>query len=169
MGFEPNAAQRLRLVWATTRDPRLRSALRTVIENPGMSFVPTPDLLRQVAACPACDPTDGEPRRQGLCDTHRARWNLEMCLADSGEPAASGDRALDHIMTGVLSSEHSGRAVLAAMERQLRALHMVWEAHERGAVRLPERVAELVRVARFNLPPCLPAAADQAVAVEQTS
>ena len=123
-----------------------------------MTFVPPPDLLKQVADCAACEPTRPQVTRDGLCESHRARWNLEMCLAEPSDSSVSGGRALDTIMSGVLSSEQSGRAILAAMDRQLRALHLVWEAHERGAVRLPDRVAESVRSARFSLPPCLPAA-----------
>jgi hypothetical protein len=158
MGFEPNAAQRLQFLLATTQDPQLRSELRTALEAHGMPFLPSAELNRQIMGCPACathDVASGSDRgREGLCEAHRARWNLELCLADSGKEP--GEDALDRIMRGVLSSEQNGRALLAALDRQLRALQLVWEAHERGAIRLPERVAESVRLARLNVPALLP-------------
>ena len=47
-----------------------------------MSFVPSAELLRDIALCAAC--TQDAPRagRAGLCDDHRARWNLEACMAE---------------------------------------------------------------------------------------
>jgi hypothetical protein len=167
MGIEPNASHRLRLLWATTLDGQLRRDLSTALEAIGMSFVPSADLLRQIAICPTCESRQADGGRDGLCETHRARWNLELCL-DSQEREGE-DRALDRIMTGVLASEQNARAILAALDRQLRALHLVWEAHERGAVRLPDRIAESVHEARLNIPRCLPAGAERPRQVQTTS
>jgi hypothetical protein len=55
---------------------------------------------------------------------------------------------LNTIINSVLADENSGRRLLVALERQLRALHLVWDAHQIGAVHLPDQVAEAVRLAR---------------------
>ena len=51
---------------------------------------------------------------------------------------------------------------LVALERQLRALHLVWDAHQIGAVHLPDQVAEAVRLARQTPQPRSPRAAKHA-------
>ena len=148
MGFEPSAAaqKRLRRVWASTRDPLLRSELSATLEEIEMPFVPSPELLRQIGACPGCEHQEKRESRAGLCETHRARWNLEVCSADS--VAADGNAELNQIMHTLLADENHSRKLLGTLERQMRALHLVWEAHQLGAVRLPERIAEAVRAAR---------------------
>ncbi|HTR77028.1 MAG TPA: hypothetical protein VMH39_02925 [Gemmatimonadaceae bacterium] len=115
-----------------------------------MPFVPSADLLRQINLCPECTLRDPAVGREGLCEVHRVRWNLELCT-----PVSLGDEAaesLDRIMRSVLSTESGARQLLSAMNRQVRALQLVWEAHERGAIRLPDRVAESVRQARVSVP-----------------
>ena len=150
MGFEPAAGTRLRRIWATTRDPLLRHELGTTLEDPEMPFVPTPELLRQISSCPGCEHRESRVTRDGLCETHRSRWNLELCSTDSF--ADDGDADLNRIMTSVLADENSGRKLLTTLERQLRALHLVWDAHQIGAVRLPDQVIEAVRLARLSQP-----------------
>lgn len=150
MGFEPAAQRRLRRVWATTRDPILRRELSTTLEELEMPFVPSPELLRQVSECPGCEQQDGRDSRAGLCESHRARWNLEVCSSESF--TADGDAELSQLMQMLLADENHGRQLLGALERQLRALHLVWDAHQIGAVRLPDRIAEAVRVARLSTP-----------------
>lgn len=150
MSIEPNARRRLQLVVATTRDPALRTELSQVIKDDPMSFVPSADLLRDIALCAAC--TQDVPRtvRAGLCDAHRARWNLEACMAQTSD---LGDvPSLQGLVHGVLSSPEGGAQLLAALERQRRALHLVLEAHDRGAVRLPDSVAETVERAYASGP-----------------
>jgi hypothetical protein len=142
MSIEPNARRRLHLVYATSRDPELVKDLRQVLENDPMSFLPSAELLRAIATCAAC--TQDAPRagRAGLCDDHRARWNLEACMsnaADDGEGAS-----LQQLVTGVLTSPDGGAQLLSAFDRQRRALRLVLEAHARGAVRLPESIAQSV-------------------------
>jgi len=145
MGFEPAASKRLRHVWATTRDPELRRELSATLEEIEMPFVPSPELLRQIDACPGCEHQENRQTRAGLCDTHRSRWNLELCSADA--VAADGNAELNQIMQTLLADENHSRKLLGTLERQLRALHLVWEAHQIGAVRLPDRIAEAVRQA----------------------
>lgn len=148
MGFEPSAGSRLRRVWATTRDPLLHQELGTILEDPEMSFAPSSVLLQQIRSCQECEHRESRVTRDGLCETHRSRWNLELCSTDAF--ADDGDSDLNRIMDSVLADEHSGRRLLVAMERQLRALHLVWDAHQIGAVRLPDQVVEAVRLARLN-------------------
>jgi hypothetical protein len=150
MGFEPSAAaqKRLRRVWASTRDPLLRSELSATLEEIEMPFVPSPELSRQIDACPGCEHQEKRDSRAGLCEVHRARWNLEVCSADS--VAADGNAELSQIMHTLLADDNHSRKLLGTLERQMRALHLVWEAHQLGAVRLPERIADAVRAARSH-------------------
>jgi hypothetical protein len=154
VGFEPSAQRRLHRVWATTSDPILRRELRTTLEDPEMPFVPSPELLRQINSCAGCEHQDHRMTRDGLCETHRSRWNLELCSVDSFTD--DGDAELNQIMRTLLADENHGRQLLGTLERQLRALHLVWDAHQIGAVRLPERIAEVVRLARLGAPASVP-------------
>jgi hypothetical protein len=120
MGFEPAASARLRRVWETTRDPLLRRELSTTLEDLEMPFVPSPELLRLIASCPGCEQHENRTTRVGLCETHRSRWNLELCSVDAFSD--EGDADLNKIMNSVLADETSGRKLLVALERQLRAL-----------------------------------------------
>ncbi len=119
-----------------------------------MPFVPSPELLRQINSCPGCEHQDHRVTRDGLCETHRSRWNLELCSVDSFTD--DGDAELNRIMRTLLADENHGRQLLGTLERQLRALHLVWDAHQIGAVRLPERIAEVVRLARLGVPTSVP-------------
>jgi hypothetical protein len=142
VSIEPNARRRLQLVCATTRDAELKSELRQVIEEESMSFVPSAELLRAIALCAACTQDVPRAARAGLCDDHRARWNLEACMATND--VASEEPSLERLVSGVLSQPDGGAELLSAYDRQRRALTLVLEAHARGAVRLPERLAETV-------------------------
>ena len=141
MSIEPHARRRLQLVCATSRDPELVKDLRQVLEEDSMSFVPSAELLRAIALCAVCTeaPRSG---RAGLCDDHRARWNFEACMANA--PADCDESLLQRLVTGVLTSPDGGAQLLSAFDRQRRALRLVLEAHARGAVRLPESIAQSV-------------------------
>ncbi len=157
MSIEPRAQRRLRLVCATSRDPQLVDDLRQVLEEYEMSFVPSADLLREIALCAACTQDSSRAARAGLCDDHRARWNLESCLDKSG--TAGSDRpSLEQLLLGVLASPEGSAQLLTAFDRQRRALHLVLEAHERGAVRLPEGIAASVERACTSASPFLTSA-----------
>jgi len=155
MSIEPNARRRLQLVCATTRDLDLMAELRHVLEEDPMSFVPSADLLRDVATCSVC--TQDAPRagRAGLCNVHRGRWNLEACMADANAGLDQRE-SLQRLVQALLTSNDGGAQLLAAFDRQRRALRMVWEAHERGAVKLPESVAASVEKAYVSGPRFLP-------------
>ena len=59
---------------------------------------------------------------------------------------------LESLLKRALTSEEGGTQFLAAYERQARALEAVWEAHSRGAVHLPQAVADKVEEARTTPP-----------------
>jgi conjugal transfer/entry exclusion protein len=59
---------------------------------------------------------------------------------------------LESLLRRALTSEEGGTQFLAAYERQARALEAVWEAHSRGAVHLPQAVADKVEHARTTPP-----------------
>jgi hypothetical protein len=145
----------MQLVYATTRDPQLRKDLRTVLEEDQMSYVPSAELLRDIAMCAAC--TQDAPRRgrAGLCETHRARWNLESCMVAQEGDVDHGE-SLQTLVQRLLASADGGAQLLAAFDRQRRALSMVWEAHSRGAVNLPDSVAASVERACVSAPRFLP-------------
>ena len=150
MSIEPNARRRLQLVYATTRDPELLKDLRQVLEEDHtMSFVPSGDLLRDIALCVACIQDGPRAARAGLCDEHRARWNIEACMADAPH---DDDPSLQRLVHGVLTSPDGGVQLLSAFDRQRRALRLVLEAHARGAVRLPDSIAQTVERASTTGP-----------------
>jgi hypothetical protein len=123
--IEPNARRRLHLVLATSRDPVLVQDLRQVLEeDPTMSFVPSADLLREIALCAACTQDSARSTatrgRAGLCEDHRARWNLEVCLVECGDDTM--DVSLQRLVHGVLTSPDGGAQLLSAFQRPRRAL-----------------------------------------------
>src|SRR3954462_7575911 len=117
MGFEPRAESRLKRVWSTTRDPQLRQELGTILEDPAMSFAPSSELLQQIRNCAECEHHESRVTRDGLCETHRTKWNLELVTKET--LANDGDATLSTIMNGVLADENSGRNLLVTLERQL--------------------------------------------------
>jgi len=119
-----------------------------------MSQVPSVYLARAIARCPHCRSSlAGISSRDGLCEVHRARWNLEACLEESGsEREIMSTQRLESLLRSALASEDGGTQFLAAYERQARALEAVWEAHRRGAVQLPQAVADKVEQARTTPP-----------------
>ena len=155
MSLEPNASRRLRLVYATTRDPELRKDLRQVLEDHPMSLVPSAALLREIALCAACSQDGPRGGRTGLCDNHRQRWNLEACMAAASPEPEAAD-SLQDLVERLLASADGGAQLLTAFDRQRRALGLVWEAHSRGAVSLPDSVAASVEQAYTSGPQFLP-------------
>jgi hypothetical protein len=166
MSIEPNARRRLKLVCATSRDPELVKDLRQALEEDQMSFVPSADLLRDIALCAACTQDSPRTGRAGLCDDHRARWNLQACAAAAS--AMADEPSLDRLVSGVLASPDCGAQLLTAFDRQRRALRLVLEAHARGAVQLPDSIAETVERACTSGPRFLTGGGSRS-AVQQAS
>lgn len=153
MGFEPNARRRLRLVAATAANPVLAQELVGVLEEDTMSLVPSVDLARAIARCPHCRSSQGSTScRDGLCEVHRARWNLEACMHSDSDREVMIETHLETLLRRALETEDGGTQFLAAYERQAKALEAVWEAHRRGAVNLPQSVADKVELARTTTP-----------------
>lgn len=153
MGFEPNARRRLRLVAAAATDPVLAHELVGALEVDTMSQVPSVDLARAIARCPHCRSSQGSTScREGLCEVHRARWNLEACTRTEADREVPIENRLESLLRRALESEEGGTQFLAAYQRQARALEAVWEAHRRGAVHLPQSVADKVEQARTTPP-----------------
>ena len=118
-----------------------------------MEQVPSVDLARAIARCPNCQTVhSGTSSREGLCEAHRARWNLETCMTADSDREAMSEGYLESLVRRALTTEDGGTQLLVAYERQARALDMVWEAHRRGAVRLPQAVADKVEQARVTPP-----------------
>jgi hypothetical protein len=144
----------------------LRHELASALEEDTMSLVPSVDLAREIARCPECrcSPSAvGGISRAGLCEVHRGRWNFEACTAGEPDREVMTGVYLESLMRRALSSEDGGTQFLAAYERQARALDAVWEAHRRGAVHLPEAIADKVEQARSS-PPRFLRGGDQPVA-----
>jgi len=152
MGFEPNAPSRLHLLLSTTTDNSLRFELQQALESSPMPFVPSVGLRNVIAGCDACRSDGIAPiDRALLCDSHRARYNLEMC-ADRAALQEGPVEHLDELMRRAMASGELGTEPLTAFRRQARALDAVWEAYRRGAAQLPDGVASAVERALVKVP-----------------
>lgn len=117
-----------------------------------MSFQPTISLRNIIAACESCRSDGTSPiDRAMLCDSHRARFNLEVC-ADRAALQEGPAEHLDDLMRRAMASGELGTELLAAFRRQAQALDAVWEAHRRGAAQLPDAVAANVERALVKVP-----------------
>lgn len=119
MGFEPNAARRLQMIYDCTSDPTLRSELETLLPsrrpNPGMEYLaPTPATFddERPAAAPSFSPPVSE------------------------------------FVSDLMASRDVHAELLNAFAAQAKAVQLVWEAHRRGAIELPSSVLESVSRAR---------------------
>jgi hypothetical protein len=165
MSLEPFPAQRLRQVLDTTSDLVLRMELQQVLKSASMSFQPTITLRNVIAACETCRSDGTSPiDRAMLCDTHRARFNLEMCADRAALQEGPADH-LDELMRRAMASGELGTELLAAFRRQAQALDAVWEAHRRGAAHLPDGVAANVERALVKVPRILGGAPPRAASV----
>ena len=152
MSLEPFPALRLRQVLDTTSDLVLRMELQQVLNSASMSFQPTITLRNVIAACETCRSDGSSPiDRATLCDSHRARFNLEMCADRAALQEGPADH-LDELMRRAMASGELGTELLAAFRRQAQALDAVWEAHRRGAAHLPDGVAANVERALVKVP-----------------
>ena len=152
MGVEPNALSRLHLLSDSTSDLLLRIELQQVLQSSPMHFAPSVGLRNAIAGCDACVSDGMSPiDRDGLCTTHRARYNMELC-ADRAALQAGPLEHLDDLMRRAMASDELGTELLTAFRRQARALDAVWEAYRRGAAQLPDGVATSVENALVKVP-----------------
>lgn len=167
MSLEPNASQRLNLLLRSTNDLVLRIELQRVLESSNMSFIPSVGLRNVIASCDACRSDGGGSAgidRATLCDSHRARYNLEVC-ADRAVLAEGPIEHLDDLMRRAMASGELGTELLTAFRRQARALDAVWEAYRRGAAQLPDGVAANVERALVKVPRIIGGAPARAASV----
>lgn len=141
--------------------PRLAVLARLAAERPApgptpshrasrsMSALPSAPLARDIARCADCRARVSAGGTSSLCVRHEALWRFEQAVAASPEPMA-GD--VGPLIQEVLSTGDRGSDLLDAFRRQASALNLVWEAHQRGAARLPDEVADTVRAAREGGP-----------------
>src|SRR5688572_14336518 len=152
MGFEPNAPQRLRMLFDSTSDLVLRMELKQVLESLPMPFAPSAGLRNAIAGCDACRSDGISPIDRGtLCEVHRPRYNVEVC-ADRAVLQEGPVEHLDDLMRRAMASDELGTELLTAFRRQARALDAVWEAYRRGAAQLPDGVAASVERALVKVP-----------------
>lgn len=149
MGFEPNAAERLRWVGDAPGFSDIRSELLALLEAYPMNEVPSAALRREIDFCSDCTIT-ADLDRSGLCARHRARWNREACEALPAGGVASDQ--LDRIVRGALTERGTGTEFLSAFGRQAEALRQVWDAHRVGVLQLPESVYDSVDRAVHSVP-----------------
>lgn len=165
MGFEPNAPTRLRLLLDSTTDILLRLELQQVLESSPMPFVPSVGLRNVIAGCDACRSDGIAPiNRASLCETHRARFNLELCADRAALEEGPMDH-LDDLMRRAMASGELGTELLTAFRRQAAALDAVWEAYRRGAAQLPDSVAGSVERALVKVPRILGGAPARATSI----
>jgi hypothetical protein len=152
MGFEPNATERLHLLSDSTSDFLLSIELQQVLQSSPMHFAPSTGLRNAIAGCDACGSDGTSPiDREGLCSTHRPRYNLEIC-SDRAALQVGPIEHLDDLMRRAMASDELGTELLTAFRRQARALDAVWEAYRRGAAQLPDGVASTVENALVKVP-----------------
>jgi hypothetical protein len=152
MSLEPNAGSRLRLLRDSSSDLLLRIELQQVLDSTSMPFQPSISLKNAIASCDTCTSDGVVPiDRTALCETHRARFNLEVC-ADRAALQEGPLEHLDELMRRAMATGELGTELLTAFRRQARALESVWEAYRRGAAQLPDGVAASVEGALVKVP-----------------
>jgi hypothetical protein len=142
MGIEPCAARRLRRVVACTADFVVRDTLEPLLmDMPNTSF----DVAARVERVPWSAPTP--PRRsETLGDAAPVLERQGELPLD--EPRLGGDLpGLTRDLSGADLAE-----LLVVLAQQAAALKLVWEAHARGAVTLPQSLEQRVEQVRRRVP-----------------
>ena len=150
MGYEPNAARRLRRVVACTSNALLRETLIPLLMD-------LPNTSLDVAARPARTHWTSSDAQRG-----------DKLLGDAlvSTPAIQGDLPLnDRRLGGELPELARGLSgadsaeLLVVLAQQSAALNLVWEAHMRGAITLPDSLEGRVESVRRSVPRFLSATA----------
>ncbi len=151
MGYEPNAARRLRRVVASTSNVLLRETLTPLLMD-------LPNTSLDVAARPT-------RTHRGSSDAQRGDKLLGDVLVPTS-PAIQADLPLDDRRLGgdlpELARGLSGAdmaELLVVLAQQSAALNLVWEAHMRGAITLPDSLEGRVENVRRSVPRFLAATA----------
>jgi hypothetical protein len=140
MGYEPCAARRLRRVVACTPDLAVRDTLEPLLMDMPNTSVDVAARSERVPWTPAAP-----------------AWRVEA-LGDA-PPAHQGELPLDEPRLGGdlpgLTRELSGAdlaELLVVLAQQATTLKLVWEAHARGAITLPESLERRVEQVRRRTP-----------------
>ncbi len=141
VGFEPSAARRLRRVVARTSDHSLRATIEPLLMDvPNTSF-------------------DVPVRAERTAWSPPAGWRAEPLGDAPAAPAIQTNLPLDDARLGGdlpnLTRDLSGAdmaELLVVLAQQATALKLVWEAHVRGALTLPDSLERRVEQARHRVP-----------------
>lgn len=141
MGYEPCAARRLRRVVACTSDLAVRESLEPLLmDMPNTSF----DVDASVRA-PWTPPAPAR-RVEPLGDAPPVRERQGELPLD--EPRLGGDLpGLTRDLSGADLAE-----LLVVLAQQATTLKLVWEAHARGAITLPDSLEQRVAHVRHRVP-----------------
>ena len=142
MGFEPYAARLLRRVVPRTADLVVRDTLEPFrMDMPNTSF----DVAARLERAPWSGPTPSR-RLETLGDAppvHERQGELPL-----DEPRLGGDLpGLTRDLSGADLAE-----LLVVLAQQAAALKLVWEAHARGAITLPQSLEHRVEQVRRRVP-----------------
>jgi hypothetical protein len=142
MGYEPCAARRLRRVVASSPDRTVRDTLEPLLMD-------LPNSSLDVGAHAVRAPwTTFAPagRAEPIGDVATAREVQGDLPLD--EPRLGGDLpALTRDLSGADLAE-----LLVVLAQQTTTLRLVWEAHARGAITLPETLEQRVEQVRHRVP-----------------
>lgn len=175
MGFEPRAAERLRLVLVTTRDQRLRRTLAFAItqnhrfEDSSMHSALPGDIARSggIYTPPAAGNLGAAPDSEAHdhpFDTRSGPADVKRRTGGSGgaqPPALAGlelgraARELDELLGLAFAASGPRARLLTALRRQDEALRLVLTAHQTGQTTLPAALVERVTRAIGSTPDLL--------------
>lgn len=142
MGYEPAAARRLRRVVASTSDHSLRATLQPLLMDvPNTSYDVTarPERTRWTAPSAEWSPEtlgDGLAPRSVQADLPLEDGRLGGDLPNLTRTLSGADMA----------------ELLVVLAQQATALKLVWEAHVRGALTLPDSLERRVEQTRHRVP-----------------
>ena len=142
MGYEPSAARRLRRVVASTSDHSLRATIEPLLMDVPNTSYDVPARAERASWTP---PTPGW-RPEPLGDAPPA-YSLQTDLPLDDTRLGGELPNLTRDLSGADLAE-----LLVVLAQQATALRLVWEAHVRGAVTLPDSLERRVDQARHRVP-----------------
>ena len=143
MGYEPSAARRLRRVVACTSDHSLRATIEPLLMDvPNSSLDVTARPERTLWSTPASG-----WRAEPLGDAAARSQQADLPLGDVPPPLGGDLPNLTRDLSGADMAE-----LLIVLAQQATALKLVWEAHVRGALTLPDSLERRVEQARHRVP-----------------
>lgn len=163
MGFEAPAAAaaRLKLFFMTTSDAAVRRTLLPLFPDVTMPNELGGNLYSNPGNRIRPSVRHAERSTREIDDARLAEniapgtTPVSPVSTESDIPRFGHD--LDALLLQLFATPQVASEMMAAASAQARALALVWEAHERGAIALPDPVARAVADARARVPRvCLP-------------